>query len=341
MYSLLKQKVPTMLRRRKTLTSVAIVLTASVLLVACGGDSPGAAKDEGGESVISVGHFPTSTTTLPLVVAQKKGFFAEEDLKVETVDAKGGPELTSALIGGTTQVAVGVPAAVIPAMSQGSPLVGLPPYPRLDLALAVPESSPITSLDGFAGKTVGVTQRGALTEKFASTVLQDAGIDPADVTFVAVGNLAAYVAALREGTIDAAVVTSDASVVLAAQEVPMRPIAGSLQGTAGDLSDHGLQSLYTTTNDFREENPEVLDAFCRSMGSAVEWIADEANQTEAGTIISEVMGIPPAAAEKIWEVQHEFWAMEITESTWSFNVDWTLDGSGDVPFESSQLADCG
>ena len=327
--------------RRKTLTAAVILLIPPMLLAACGGDSPEAAEDEGGDSVVTVGHFPTSTTTLPLVVAQEKGFFEAEGLKVETVDAKGGPELTAALIGGTTQVAVGVPAAVIPAMSEGSPLVGLPPYARLDLAIAVPESSPLTSLDGFEGKTVGVTQRGALTEKFASTVLQDAGIDPADVTFVAVGNLAAYVAALREGTIDAAVVTSDAAMALAAQDVPTRSLASALQGTAGDLGENGLQSLYTTTNEFREENPEVLDAFCRSMSSAVEWIADEANRTEAGTIISGVMSIPPAAGEKIWEVQHEFWAMDITESTWSYNVDWTMDGTGDVPFESSQIADCG
>lgn len=327
---------------RKSWTAAVSVAVLPLLISACSvGGTSEAVTDANGRTEITVGHFPTSTTTLPLVVAQERGFFEEENLVVETVDAAGGPELTSALLGGTTQIAVGVPANVVPAMEQGSGIVGLPPYARLDLALAVPESSPITSLKQLEGRQVGVTQRGALTEKFASTLLRDNGVDSDAVTYLGVGNLAAYVASLRGGDVDAAVVTSDAAVVLAAQGVPLHVLAGAVQGSAGELSEFGIQSLYTTTTDFRDANPEALDAFCRSMASAVEWIKDESNGEEAGSIIAEVIGVDPAAGEKIWAAEREFWSMEITEQAWDFNVDWTMGGEGDVPFASSQMSDCG
>jgi NitT/TauT family transport system substrate-binding protein len=109
--------------------------------------SPSAASSPSSSALttVTVGNFPTSALTLPFAIAQDQGFFKDAGLNVQTVTATSGPILASELIGGTTQIAVEVPPNAFPAMQQGEPMIALPPYGKLDLAVVTPNGSGITS----------------------------------------------------------------------------------------------------------------------------------------------------------------------------------------------------
>src|SRR6516162_2967174 len=213
-------------------------------------------------TTVSVGNFPTSALTLPYAIAQDQGYFTAAGLNVQTVAATSGPALASELVGGTTQIAVEVPPNAFPVMQQGEPLVALPPYGKLDLAIVTPDGSGVTSLKSLVGKKIGVTQRGAFTEKFAQYILQTQGINPNSVTFVAVGALPTQEVALRNHVIDATVLSSDAIAAVTAHGIKVTTLASSLAGTAGQLGAIGLQSFWATTTGYQTSHPTVVKAFC-------------------------------------------------------------------------------
>ena len=95
---------------------VGTVIAAALLLSACGG---GGRPNDGS---VAIGVYPASALSLPVYVAVQQGMFDKEGLHVELIDGKNGPELISGLIGGTTDLAVGAPGTVVPAIEQGQSL---------------------------------------------------------------------------------------------------------------------------------------------------------------------------------------------------------------------------
>jgi NitT/TauT family transport system substrate-binding protein len=302
---------------------------------AAGAGSPAAAL-----TTVSVGNFPTSALTLPYAIAQDQGFFKSAGLDVQTVTATSGPVLASELIGGTTQIAVEVPPNAFPAMQQGEPMIALPPYGKLDLAVVTPASSGITDLKSLAGKRIGVTQRGAFTEKFADYVLQAAGVSPASVTFIAVGALPTQQAALSNHQIDATVLSSDAIAAFTAHGFTLKTLASSLNGTAGQLGAVGLQSFWATTTAYRTSHPQVVKAFCTAMSQATAFLADDANRGAGLPTIEKLLSIPAGAAGQVWDTVHAAWATQITATRWGANAKLILGSPTSLPFGKYVAADC-
>ncbi len=271
-------------------------------------------------TTVSVGNFPTSALTLPFAIAQAQGYFRDAGLNVQVVPATSGPTLASELIGGTTQIAVEVPPNVFPAMQQGEQLVALPPYGRLDLAVVTPDGDGLTSLKSLVGKKIGVTALGSSTETFAKYVLQADGINPASVTFVAVGALATQVVALQNHVIDATVLSSDAIAAFEAKGIKLDTLAGSLAGTAGQLGAIGLQSLYATTTAYQASHPAVVKDFCTAMQQATTFLANDANRSAGVPTIASLLGVPATVAGQVWDTVHEAWVTQIAATRWAANV---------------------
>jgi NitT/TauT family transport system substrate-binding protein len=312
-------------------------------LAACGSSSAHTSNSAAGSThvaaasagltKVTVGDFPTSALTLPFAVAQDQGFFKDAGLDVQTVMSTSGPTLVAGLIGGTTQIAVEVPPNAFPAMQQGESLVAMQPYGRLDLSIVTPASGSITNLQSLQGKRIGVTARGAFTETFARYVLQQNGINPNHVTFVAVGALATQVVALRNHEIDASVFSSDATAASGARGIPMRVLASSLNGTAGALGTIGLQSFWATTSGYNNSHPAVVKSFNSAMNRAVAWLDDNTNRSAGAQDIASLMGIPTTVAGQVWDNVHTAWSTSIAPARWSANVKLILGSPSALPFE--------
>jgi NitT/TauT family transport system substrate-binding protein len=271
-------------------------------------------------TTVSVGNFPDSALTLPFAIAQDQGYFRDAGLNVQAVSATSGPALASELIGGTTQIAVEVPSNAFPAMQQGEPMVAMPPYGRLDLAIVTPDGSGVTSLKSLVGKKIGVTALGASTQTFAEYVLQLQGISPKSVTFVAVGGLATQEAALQNHVIDATVLSSDTIAAATAKGLKLTTLASSLGGTAGQLGTIGLQSFWTTTTSYQVSHPAVVKDFCTAMTRATAFLADNANRSAGLPTIEKLLSVPASVAGGVWDTVHDAWAAPITATKWDANV---------------------
>ena len=166
--------------KTRPVAGIVCVMALGATLAACSsgssssssGTPAASASSTSALTTVSVGDFPNSALTLPFAIAQDQGYFRDAGLNVQAVSAASGPVLASELIGGSTQIAVEVPTNAFPAMKQGEPLVAMPPYGRLDLAIVTPDGSGVTSLKSLVGKKIGVTALGSATETFAEYVLQ-------------------------------------------------------------------------------------------------------------------------------------------------------------------------
>ena len=291
-------------------------------------------------TTVSVGNFPNSALTLPFAIAQDQGYFRDAGLNVQVVPGTSGPTLASELIGGTTQIAVEVPSNAFPAMQQGEPLVAMPPYGRLDLAIVTPDGSGVTSLKSLAGKKIGVTALGSSTQTFAAYVLGLQGISPKSVTFVAVGALATQEAALRNHAIDATVLSSDTIAAATASGIKLTTLASSLGGTAGQLGAMGLQSFWTTTTSYQTSHPAVVKDFCTAMTRATAFLADNSNRSAGLPTIEKLLGVPASVAGGVWDTVHEAWSTQTTSTQWDANVKLILGNPTSLPM-GKYTSNCG
>lgn len=147
---------------------------------------------------------PTLSGTLPLVVAQEFGFFADEGLEVRTVLIRGGPTAMAALVGGGVDYTLVAGVAVIRAIAQNAPMQiisGIQPY--MDYTLMGAKG--INGVNDLKGKIVGVTGPGGIAEFAAVEGLAKKGLvrDRDYKILYGVGNSPSRAQALEAGKIHA------------------------------------------------------------------------------------------------------------------------------------------
>ena len=139
----------------------------------------------------------------PIVIAQERGFFAEEGLDVtwqEPADPNNPPKLVAA---GKAEIAISYQPNLHLQVDQGLPLtrVGTLVATPLNTVIAL-EDGPIDALADLEGKTVGYSV-GGFEETMLQVMLRQAGVDPASVELVNVNF--ALSQSLLSGRVDAIV----------------------------------------------------------------------------------------------------------------------------------------
>lgn len=315
---------------------LSLIAAAAVLVTtaACGSDDGPANANE-----IKIGSFPGTIFTYPLAVADKQGFFDDEGLDATIVDGKSGPEILSAMIGGSTDVTFGQPGVIVPASEQGQPMKVLGPYSRGRVVIVATEKSGITELDQLPGRKFATPQRGDSNEQRTLTVLKEYGIDGSKVTFIGTGTPATTAAALANGQADASVLGLTTYETLLAQGVKLRILADSAQGTMGERGKNELTGVFATTQKFFDDNPEALDKFCRALEKSIAWIADDANAEAATAVLAEWTGLPADAASRVYESELDTWSMELDETVWAANVGF-VDEKVDPKYDDMVVNGC-
>ncbi|SDD24299.1 ABC transporter substrate-binding protein [Rhodococcus tukisamuensis] len=326
--------------RSRHLAKVVGALALAATLAACGSSST-AAVDSDGLTKLAVGNFSANTLTFPYVIANEQGLFKDEGIVTETVNAKSSAELTATLIGGSTQMAVGTPENVMAAMDQGQGLVAVAPFGKIDMALVVPGDSSITDVKQLAGKQIGVVQRGTFSERFAREILAQNGVDPEGVTYVAVGGGVTMEPALRSGKVDATVAATSSVVLIKSHGLDLKALVNTMDGTAGAVGEYGLQTFWTTTDAFKQANPDVVQGFCRAMAKATNWIADDVNRDAGMRSLEKLLDVSTENAGHIWDQVHTSWSTSIAAEQWQKNIEMTLGaGSTAVPFADHVDTSC-
>jgi NitT/TauT family transport system substrate-binding protein len=222
---------------------------------------------------------------LPTVLAEQLGEYKKAGVEVELVDFKGGSQSLTAVIGGSADVVSGYFDHCVNLAAKNQALeafVVYDRYPGLTLVVGPKQTGKIKSVKDLKDKRVGVSAPGSSTDFFLKYLLSKNGVDPNSVGVVGIGLGATAVAAMEQGSVDAAVM--------------LDPAITQMQGRNKDL---------TILSDTRTQK-DTLDVFGGEYpGGALytksAWIAAHPKETQALTnaIVATLKWIHSHSAEEI------------------------------------------
>lgn len=175
-----------------------------------------------------------STSFLPLVVAQKKGFFDPENLQVELVQIRPAVAIPGLTIGSVDYTTV--LGSTIAARMRGVPLIITGVFADKPMDFLVGAKG-IVSAKELKGRIVGISALGTATHFLTVKVLRAVGLDPdKDVALRAVGDEGLRLQALGTGLVHASLLGSQGAIqgekeglkviVAAADVIESLPFAG-------------------------------------------------------------------------------------------------------------------
>ena len=142
---------------------------------------------------------------LPLVLAERLGYFRQQGLQVQLVAHESGAAGVASVLQGRADVLAGAFEHVFELQRKGQffqAFVQMTATPMLSLGVSTVRAEPRAWHD-LKSARIGVSARDSATHWMASLWLLHHGLQPQDVQFVEVGTSAAALGALWEGQVDA------------------------------------------------------------------------------------------------------------------------------------------
>jgi sulfonate transport system substrate-binding protein len=224
---------------------------------------------------------------LPTMLAHQLGEFKKAGVDVNIVQFKGGSESLKAVMGGSADVVSGYFDHCVNLAAKGQHLQAFVVYDRFPgfaLVVSPKHTGEISSIKDLANKKIGVSAPGSSTDFFLKYMLSKNKVDPNSVGVIGVGLGATAVAAMEQGTIDAAIMLDPAVTIL----------AGKYKGLK-ILTD--TRSQKDTMAVFGGEYPGG------ALYTKAEWVASHEKEVQAMTnaIVSTLKWIHSHSAEEITE----------------------------------------
>jgi len=214
---------------------------------------------------------------LPTMLAKSLGEYEKAGLEVEVVDFKGGSDALKAVIGGSADVVSGYFDHCVNLAAKHQALqafVVYDRYPGLALVVSPQHAAEIKTIKDLAGKKVGVSAPGSSTDFFLKYALSKNGVDANSVGVIGVGLGPTAVAAMEQGTVDAAVMLDPAVTLLQGKNKDLR-ILSDTRTQRDTLAVFGGEypggALYTRAEWIAGHEKEV-QAMTSAIVSTLRWI---------------------------------------------------------------------
>lgn len=222
----------------------------------------------------------------PFIVGVEKGFFRAENLNVEFVPFRGGPNLVKAVIAGEILLGAAGSTDILVFREAGMPLKMVATHTEgnhFTLNVA-PEIGGVAELKG---KSIGVTSVGATTWVFARMVAKAQGWDPdRDVKIVGLGGLDAQLAALARKEIHAFVWGDGGAVTQLAgkSKVLMR---------LDKVTPRWISQIQYVSEDGIKKQGEEIRKAMKGVFTAIKFMTEHTN--DAAEIVAKKIGWSPEA----------------------------------------------
>lgn len=273
-------------------TGILVFALAATIAAGC---APVRSQGAGGDlKTFTRGTVSTTAVEWPDIVARKKGFYANEGLKME--QALISPTtITPSLIGGSIQFGFINASQLVIADKAGADLVaigqGADPSPYSLMA-----AKSIKSLSDLRGKTISLAEQGDVYAEATKEILRKSGLDPdQDVNLRYGGNSNQRMAALMAGAVDAVPVVPPQDRILLDQgynAIAFYP----------DYFPKLALSLTAVTRSFAKANPDIVRAFMRAQAAAIAWLYNPANKDEAMKLLMEETRADLPAASQAYDI---------------------------------------
>ncbi len=214
---------------------------------------------------------------LPTVLAEQLGEYKKAGVEVETVNFKGGSQALTAVLGGSADVVSGYFDHCVNLAAKNQALQAFVVYdrfPGLAMVVAPKNTAGIASVKDLAGKRVGVSAPGSSTDFFLKYLLAKNGVDPNSVGVVGIGLDATAVAAMEQGSVDAAVMLDPAVTLLQGKHRDLK-ILSDTRTQHDTLAVFGGEypggALYART-DWIDKHPAEAQALTHAILATLAWI---------------------------------------------------------------------
>jgi NitT/TauT family transport system substrate-binding protein len=288
--------------------AIALALACVAAIGSCGDDS-GGGSDSSGTTTLKVGVIPIADVA-PLYVGIDKGFFKEQNLKIEPQLAEGGAAITPAVVSGDFQIGFSNTISMLIAASKDLPIqiisqgvLGGKDESEAWADLLVLKDGPIKDGKDLEGKTIAVNTLNNICEVTIKASLEKDGVDVDKLKFAEVP-FPDMNAALEQKRVDGACVV---------EPFVSQGKAGAAKGidpfyvrTAPDLT----VATYFTTKQYAEENADTVDGFVKAINKSLEYA--QSHPDEVRKALLDYTEIPPEAAEQI---KLPIWRTDLNEPT--------------------------
>jgi ABC-type nitrate/sulfonate/bicarbonate transport system substrate-binding protein len=239
-----------------------------------------------------------SATHWPLYIAQKKGYFAAEGLKLDFVYTQSNAALVQQLAASSLDLALSSGLVdPIRAIDKGAPIaivrleMQAPPY----ALLAKPA---IKSMGELKGKTISLGGAKDITRIFVERMLAPSGVKPGEFDMVFAGATSARFSALQSGAVDAAILLP-----------PFNFFAESAGFTNVGLTiDYAKDLPFSgsiVNRNWAARNKPALDKLLAITTRSVAWFNDPNNRDEAIAIMVEHSRLKPEDVAKAYDFLHK------------------------------------
>jgi NitT/TauT family transport system substrate-binding protein len=194
---------------------------------------------------------------LPFRVATAKGYFKDQGLMVEPIFVRGGPTAIAALASGNVDFgSIGGAQAPIRSRARGLDLHIIASMSNFTNYTLI-GSKDIKRLEDLRGKVIGVTGAGSFSDFTVRLLLKRNNLDPdKDVVLRAIGTTVVRAVALERGAIAAAPFTAEDAIRLLDKGYSLIVNLNEALRVP--------QSIYVTTGEMLEKNPETTKRFLKA-----------------------------------------------------------------------------
>ena len=214
---------------------------------------------------------------LPTMLAEALGEYKKAGVDVEMVKFKGGSDALKAVIGGSADVVSGYFDHCVNLAAKNQALeafVVYDRYPGFALVVSPKHTGAISSIKDLKDKKVGVSAPGSSTDFFLKYILSKNGVDANSVGVVGIGLGATAVAAMEQGTIEAAIMLDPAVTLLQGKNKDLK-ILTDTRTQKDTLAVFGGEypggALYTRS-DWIAKHPKETQALANAIVATLKWL---------------------------------------------------------------------
>jgi NitT/TauT family transport system substrate-binding protein len=256
---------------------VGLAAAALMAVTACGGTST--PSQTGGTPYpvkIMVGGL-SKQIYLPNMLTQQLGYFKEQNLDVTLVDEQSGVGTETMVLAGAVDAGSGSYNHTLELQAQGKlmeTVVQLQIAPGEAEMVATSKADTIKSAADLRGKTLGVTELGSGTHTLTLALLGKAGVPGTAANFVGVGAGDTFIAAMKNGKIDAGM-TTEPTISLLIKAGVGKPLVDlrTPEATRAALGgDYPFISVWMTT-DYVNSHKPIVQRIVNAYVKTLKWIA--------------------------------------------------------------------
>ena len=268
--------------RRRSPAALALAALLLLIVSGCGTGS------ETETQPVRVQVFIGAYSSIPVHVADERGYFRRHGLEVELLPANSSSAAIAALIGGSMDIVESAPDLVMANIDKGIELKFLAgnessSYVTLVAGNHVPlpdgDAGYAEIMQHLAGYRIGVNAIGSTVYLAAVLMLEDAGLSADEVDFVATGSAATTLSAWQAEAVDAQMTFAPVPELLDTLGIA-RPVLVLADDGPPAVQFRGLFSGWVTSGAFLERDAARAEAFIAALRDAIDWIRDPANHEE-------------------------------------------------------------